>query len=45
VDKFDQLVAGRLDQGLREEIQDAVRSLESIQVGDLTKLLGYIKAG
>jgi 2-methylcitrate dehydratase len=45
VDKFDQLVAGRLDQGLREEIQDAVRSLESIQVGDLTKLLGCIKAG
>ena len=45
VDKFDQLVAGRLDQGPREEIQDAVRSLESIQVGDLTKLLGCIKAG
>jgi len=45
VDKFDQLVAGRLDHGLREEIQDAVRSLESIQVGDLTKLLGCIKAG
>ena len=45
MDKFDQLVAGRLDQGLREEIQDAVRSLESIQVGDLTKLLGCIKAG
>lgn len=43
VDKFDQLVAGRLDQGLRQEIQDAVRSLESIQVGDLTKLLGCIK--
>jgi len=40
VEKFDRLVAGRLDQGLREEIQDAVRSLESIQVGDLTKLLG-----
>src|ERR1700740_831339 len=37
VEKFDTLVAGRVDQGLSGEIRDAVRSLESIQVGDLMK--------
>jgi len=44
VDKFDQLVSSRLDQGLRGEIKDAVYSIESIQVKDLMKLLGHIKA-
>jgi 2-methylcitrate dehydratase len=44
VDKFDKLVAGRLDDGLRGEIKDAVHSIESIEVKDLTKLLGHIKA-
>ena len=44
VDKFDLLVSSRLDQGLRGEIKDAVYSIESIQVKDLMKLLGHIKA-
>jgi 2-methylcitrate dehydratase len=43
VDKFDKLVAGCLDDDLRGEIKDAVHSLETIEVRDLTKLLGHIK--
>ena len=43
VEKFDRLVAGRVDEGLSCEIKDAVRSLESIQVRDLMKLLGAVK--
>ncbi len=42
--KFDKLVAGRADEGLCREIKDAVRSLENIQVKDLMKLLGNVKA-
>jgi 2-methylcitrate dehydratase len=42
--KFDRLVAGRADDGLRRDIKAAVRALESIQVKDLTKLLGLVKA-
>jgi 2-methylcitrate dehydratase len=45
VEKFDRLVAGRVDEGLCQEIKDAVRSLENIQVRDLMKLLGSAKAG
>jgi 2-methylcitrate dehydratase len=45
VAKFDKLVAGRADKGLCGEIKDAVRSLESIQVKELMKLLGNVKAG
>jgi 2-methylcitrate dehydratase len=45
VEKFDRLVAGRVDEGLSGEIKDAVRSLENIQVRDLTNLLGHLKAG
>jgi 2-methylcitrate dehydratase len=44
VEKFDRLVAGRIDAGLSREIKDAVRSLESIQVRDLANLLSYAKA-
>ena len=44
VAKFDKLVAGRADDGLATEIKAAVRSLETIQVKDLTKLLGEVKA-
>jgi 2-methylcitrate dehydratase len=44
VEKFDRLVAGRVDEGLSREIKHAVRSLESIQVRDLMKLLGSVKA-
>jgi 2-methylcitrate dehydratase len=44
VAKFDKLVAGRANEGLCQEIKDAVRSLENIQVRDLMKLLGYVKA-
>src|ERR1700678_2808414 len=44
VEKFDRLVAGRVDEGLSGEIKDAVRSLESIQVKDLMTLLSSIKA-
>jgi 2-methylcitrate dehydratase len=44
VEKFDRLVAGRGDEGLFREIKDAVHSLENIQVRDLMKLLGRVKA-
>ena len=44
VEKFDSLVAGRVDQSLCGEIKDAVRSLENIQVSELMKLLGRVKA-
>jgi 2-methylcitrate dehydratase len=44
VEKFDRLVAGRIDAGLSGEIKDAVRSLENIQVRDLMKLLGTVTA-
>jgi 2-methylcitrate dehydratase len=42
VEKFDRLVAGRVDAGLSGEIKDAVRSLENIRVRDLTQLLGSL---
>jgi 2-methylcitrate dehydratase len=45
IHKFDTLVAGRVDEGLSGEIKDAARSVENIQVRDLMKLLGSVKAG
>jgi 2-methylcitrate dehydratase len=42
VEKFDQLVAGRIDDAVSKEIKDAVRSLESIQVSDLMALLDRV---
>ena len=42
--KFDRLVAGRADEGLCNEIKDAVRSIENIQARDLLKLLSRAKA-
>jgi 2-methylcitrate dehydratase len=45
VQKFDTLVAGRVDEGLSAEIKDAARSMENIQVRDLMRLLGSVKAG
>jgi 2-methylcitrate dehydratase len=45
VEKFDRLVAGRIDEGLSREIKDAVHSVENIQVRDLMKLLGSVKTG
>jgi 2-methylcitrate dehydratase len=42
VEKFDRLVAGRVDEGLCREIKDAVHSLESIQVAGLMPLLGRV---
>jgi 2-methylcitrate dehydratase len=45
VEKFDRLTAGYIDEGLCREIKDAVRSVENIQVKDLTNLLSSIKAG
>src|ERR1700751_5263703 len=45
VEKFDSLVAGRIDEELSREIKDAVHSVENIQVRDLMKLLGTVKAG
>ena len=44
VEKFDKLVSTRIDEGLRREIKDAVSSIENIQVKDLMKLLGQVKA-
>jgi 2-methylcitrate dehydratase len=45
VEKFDRLVAGRIDEELSREIKDAVHSVENIQVRYLMKLLGTVKAG
>jgi 2-methylcitrate dehydratase len=45
VEKFDRLVTGRVDRLLSGEIKDAVQSVENIQVRDLMKLLGSVKAG
>ena len=42
VDKFDQLVDGRLENSLSDEIKHAVRSLETIQTRDLTGLLARV---
>jgi 2-methylcitrate dehydratase len=42
VDKCDQLVDGRLDNSLSDEIKHAVRSLETIQTRDLTALLARV---
>jgi 2-methylcitrate dehydratase len=41
-EKFDKFVSGRLDAGLGREIKAAVRSLETIEVSDLMKLLGHV---
>jgi 2-methylcitrate dehydratase len=41
--KFDKLVAGRAEEGLRKDIKAAVASLESILVKELMKLLGQLK--
>ena len=38
--KFDKLITGRVGTQLSGDIKDAVRSLEKIEVSDLTKLLG-----
>jgi 2-methylcitrate dehydratase len=43
--KFDQLAAGRIDSDLANEIKEAVRSLERIQVKDLTALLARVQVG
>src|SRR5246127_293417 len=45
VEKFDRLVAGRIDEELSREIKNAVHSVENIQVRDLMTLLGTVKAG
>ena len=42
VEKFDQLVTGRIDRYLSEDIKEAVRSLETIQVRELAKLLNHV---
>ena len=42
--KFDKLAASHADEELRQEIKDAVRSLENIQVSDLMNLLGQVNA-
>jgi len=42
VEKFDRLVAGRVDRGLFREIKDAVHSLENIHAADLMALLGRV---
>jgi len=40
--KFDKLASGHLDAKLNQDVKNAVRSLENIQVSDLTKLLGEV---
>ena len=44
VEKFDRLVAGRVDDTLCQEIKEAVRTLEGIQVKDLMELLSRAQA-
>jgi 2-methylcitrate dehydratase len=44
VEKFERLTANRIDDGLSRELQHAVKSLESIRIIDLMKLLGHIRA-
>jgi 2-methylcitrate dehydratase PrpD len=41
--KFGRLVGERADAGLRKEIQAAVRSLESVQVAELMRLIGQVR--
>jgi 2-methylcitrate dehydratase len=41
--KFDNLVGPRADGGLRRDIKSAVRSLESVQVSELTELLAKVR--
>ena len=43
VEKFDRLVAGRVDATLSQEIKEAVRTLEGIQVKDLMELLKSVQ--
>ena len=43
VNKFDALVGGRVESSLADEIKDAVRSLESIEISDLMALLTRIR--
>jgi 2-methylcitrate dehydratase len=43
VEKFDRLVAGRVDAPLGHEIKEAVRTLEGIQVKDLMELLKSVR--
>jgi 2-methylcitrate dehydratase len=43
VEKFDNLVVGRIDDDLRRDIKEAVRSLDSIQVKDLMELLARVE--
>jgi 2-methylcitrate dehydratase len=45
VEKFDRLVAGRVNEAVCHEIKDAVRSIENIQVRDFMKLLATVKPG
>jgi 2-methylcitrate dehydratase len=40
--KFDKLVASRVGAQLSRDIKNAVRSLEDVQVSDLTQLLGEL---
>ena len=43
--KFDKMAAGQhRDEGLSQEIKDAVRSLESIQVSELMRLLAFAQS-
>jgi len=43
VEKFDRLVADRIDNALAREIKEAVRALEGILVKDLMELLGSVR--
>jgi 2-methylcitrate dehydratase len=43
VEKFDHLVADRIDDKLSREIKEAVRDLQHIQVKDLMELLGHVR--
>ena len=43
VEKFDRLVAGRIEETASQQIKEAVRSLEGIQIKDLMDLLSRVR--
>ncbi len=45
VHKFEQLCQGRVDDHVRDEIENTIFNLESFQVEDLTRLLGRVSVG
>jgi 2-methylcitrate dehydratase len=43
VEKFDRLVAGRIDEALCQQLKEVVCALEGLQVKDLMELLSRVQ--